>query len=83
MLDPETDIPNDGLHRWLVVDDLMEEVMAKGLLNSLYTKYSHHKNMTVFFHSSKPIRDEYENRCRCGTLSISFCSKTPEISHKL
>ena len=48
MLDPETDIPNDGLHRWLVVDDLMEEVMAKGLLNSLYTKYSH-KNVTVFF----------------------------------
>ena len=49
MIDPEMDIPNDGLHRWLVVDDLMEEVMAKGLMNSLYTKYSHHKNVTVFF----------------------------------
>lgn len=49
MLDFEKDIPNDGQHRWLVIDDLMDEVVGKKLLNTLYTKYSHHRNVSVFF----------------------------------
>ena len=44
-----SDIPNDGQHRWLIIDDLMEEAMGKHETNSLFTKTSHHSNISVFF----------------------------------
>ena len=47
--DVEADIPNDGQNRWLIIDDLMEEALGKGKSNALYTKYSHHRNISVFF----------------------------------
>ena len=44
-----SDIPNDGQHRWLIIDDLMEEAMGKHETNSLFTKTSHHSNISFFF----------------------------------
>ena len=46
--DVEADVPNDGQNRWLIIDDLMEEALGKGTSNALYTKYSHHRNISVF-----------------------------------
>jgi hypothetical protein len=48
-IDPENDIPNDGKHRWLILDDLMNELGGKDQTNKLFTKNSHHRNISVFF----------------------------------
>ena len=47
MIDVKDRIPKDGMSRWIVVDDLMDE--ANGETDALYTKYSHHLNISVFF----------------------------------
>ena len=49
MIDIRKDIKNDGRNRWLIIDDLMEELSGKQDTNGLYTKYSHHQNISVFF----------------------------------
>ena len=48
MIDTDT-IPNDGMHRWLIIDDLMNEVSGKDVTNDVFTKGSHHKKISVFF----------------------------------
>ena len=42
-------VPSDGRHRWIVVDDLMEEVTNKPEMRTLFTKHSHHRKLSVFF----------------------------------
>ena len=49
LIDVTKDIPKDNAHRWLIIDDLMSEAMEKGRSDSLFTKHSHHLNLTVFF----------------------------------
>ena len=49
MMDIENDVPDDGQHRWIIVDDLLGEVGGKAEMNNLFTKHSHHKNLSVFF----------------------------------
>lgn len=49
MIDVRRDITNDGRNRWLVIDDLMHEIAGKDDTNSLFTKFSHHMNISVFF----------------------------------
>ena len=49
LIDVKTDMVNDGRNRWLIIDDLMEEGRGKENTNALYTKYSHHMNISVFF----------------------------------
>lgn len=44
-----SDLPNDQNHRWVIIDDLMEEVGKSSNLLNLFTKYSHHKNISVIF----------------------------------
>ena len=48
MMDVKEEIPADGRNRWLIVDDLMEEAGASKNTSSVYTKYSHHRNVSVF-----------------------------------
>ena len=43
------EFPADGENRWLVIDDLMDELSGRDELNSLFTKQSHHLNISVFF----------------------------------
>ena len=38
----------DGKNRWLIIDDLMHEVKEGNYIDSLFTKFSHHLNLTVF-----------------------------------
>ena len=49
LLDVRNDIPADGRNRWLVIDDLMQEASGNGDTDNIYTKFSHHKNVSVFF----------------------------------
>ena len=42
-------IPVDKKARWVVVDDLMEEMLGNKTMNNMFTKYSHHRNISMFF----------------------------------
>jgi len=47
LLDIKEAIPRDGEARWLIIDDLMDK--ANEQTDELYTKFSHHMNISVFF----------------------------------
>lgn len=49
LIDIQSDFSRDGKPRWIVIDDLMEKVKKNEEMNSLFTKYSHHFNLSVFF----------------------------------
>lgn len=49
IIDIEAKIPNDRKHRWIIVDDLMDEVKNSKQMLDLFTKFSHHKNISVWF----------------------------------
>ena len=49
MINVPEDIPSDGANRWLIIDDLMSETSGKQDVNNLFTKYSHHHNISVFY----------------------------------
>jgi hypothetical protein len=54
VLDVDDVAPTDGRHRWLIVDDLLSETAGKAELNDLFTKHSHHRNLSVFYLTQKP-----------------------------
>ena len=58
MIDVPNRIPMDRRHRWLIIDDLMEEATLKGQSNALFTKYSHHLNLSVLFLTQSLFRKE-------------------------
>lgn len=49
IIDVDSDIPKDGAHRWIVIDDLMDELAGASSTRSLFTKKSHHMNLSVLF----------------------------------
>ena len=55
------DLPNDGKNRIVIFDDLMHEISEE--ISKSFTKYSHHKNITVIFitqnifHKNRFMRD--------------------------
>ena len=62
-LDPGTIVPADGQPRWMIVDDLLEEVTGKESLNNSFTKHNH-RNLSVFFLT--------QNVYRKGTRIVSL-----------
>ena len=70
-----SDIPNDGKPRWLILDDLMDEVLSKPGANDLFTKRSHHRNISVIF----LVQNLFHKNIR--TISINchytFLAKNP------
>ena len=44
-----TDLPDGSKHTVMVIDDLMKEVSESTTTTDIFTKYSHHRNMTVIF----------------------------------
>ena len=49
LIDISRDITFDGDNRWLIIDDLMQESGGKTETEYMYTKMSHHRNISVFF----------------------------------
>lgn len=49
LIDVNEKVFNDGQSRWLIIDDLMDEVAGGKEMNNLFTKQSHHLNISVFF----------------------------------
>ena len=68
LIDIEKDIPDDGQHRWVILDDMMEEVTKNLETQKAFTVYSHHKNMTVFF----LIQNFFERKLRTITLNAHY-----------
>ena len=75
LINVEKDIPNDGHHRWLIIDDLMEEATGKSDLNNIYTKHSHHKNVSVLFLSQNLFKEK--NRTQSINTHYMFLFKNP------
>ena len=71
----ERDIANDGNPRWLIIDDLMEEGSGKTQTNDLYTKHSHHRNISVFFVVQNLFKKE--NRTLSLNTHYLFLFKNP------
>jgi hypothetical protein len=46
MIDIDKEIPSDGRPRWIIIDDLMSELDAQIPIENLFTKGSHHKNIS-------------------------------------
>jgi hypothetical protein len=69
------DIPRDGCSRWLIVDDLMGEVSGKTQTNNLFTKISHHRNVSIFFATQNPFKKE--NRTLSLNSNYYFWFKNP------
>jgi len=75
MIDLENGIPKDGRHRWLVIDDLMDELVGKNPLDRLFTVLSHHLNLSIFL----VVQNLFQKGMR--TLSVNthyfFLGKNP------
>ena len=69
LIDIDEVITNDGQHRWLIIDNLMQEVTMDKTkrLESMYTKHSHHRNISVFF----VVQNMFSNNLR--TISLNTC----------
>ena len=72
------DIPNDGKQRWVIIDDLMEEVGGSAKLNNLFTKHSHHRNLSVFYIAQSLFRKEH--RIVSVNAQYMFMFKNPRDS---
>ena len=69
-------IPRDGKNRWMIIDDIMDE--NNGDTDSLYTKYSHHLNISVFF----VVQNLFKKQLRTMSLNTHylFLFKNPRDS---
>jgi hypothetical protein len=71
-------LPDDKRHRWLVVDDLMDELLSRDDAAALFTKRSHHRNLSVIF----VVQNLFHKKIR--TLSINahyiLLAKSPRDS---
>ena len=75
LVDARRDVPNDGLARWIVVDDLMTDVGGGKDMEDLFTKHSHHRNISVFFVVQNAFRKE--NRTISLNAQYFFLFKNP------
>lgn len=75
MIDIDQDVANDGKPRWIIIDDLMDEVSGKTTMDNLFTKESHHRNLSVFFVTQNPFKKE--NRTISLNAHYYFWFKNP------
>jgi energy-coupling factor transporter ATP-binding protein EcfA2 len=59
LIDVNNEIPNDNQPRWIIIDDLMNEAGGRSTTDNLFTKGSHHKNVSVFFVTQNPFKKEH------------------------
>jgi hypothetical protein len=69
-LPEEETIPSDGKNRWLIIDDLMNEVKQKrghDILLNLFVRGSHHDNISVIY-----VTQNYFSSTRDITLNSPY-----------
>ena len=68
LIDFKTQLPSDGKHRWLIIDDLMSESSGNEEVEDLFTKHSHHKNVSVFL----MVQNFFHKGFRTVTLNAHY-----------
>ena len=67
----------------MVIDDLMKEVSESTTTTDIFTKYSHHRNMTVIFIVQKLYSDSKNARIISGNAQIIVLFKNPRDSRAI
>lgn len=80
LIDVTRDIPRDGRNRWLVIDDLMGSDGDSGNTENLYTKYSHHLNISVFYVVQNLFHKGKQHRTVSLNTHYLFLFKNPRDS---
>ena len=78
-----TDLPDGSKHTVMVIDDLMKEVSESTTTTDIFTKYSHHRNMTVIFIVQKLYSDSKNARIISGNAQIIVLFKNPRDSRAI
>jgi len=78
-----TDLPDGSKHTVMVIDDLMKEVSESTTTADIFTKYSHHRNMTVIFIVQKLYSDSKTARVISGNAQIIVLFKNPRDSRAI
>ena len=74
------DLPNDGKHTVMVIDDLMTELSKSKEASDLFTKHSHHKRISCIFITQKLFGGTNELRTISGNSHHIFLFKNPRDS---
>lgn len=79
------ELPDDKKHTVLIIDDLMTELSKSKEAVDLFTKHSHHKNISCIFIVQKLFGETAEFRTISGNTHHMFLFKNPRdasaISH--
>jgi GTPase SAR1 family protein len=81
LLGEENQLPNDGRNRWLIIDDLMREATEKGGSDNLFTRESHHHNITVFLVVQNLFHDKARTVSR--NTHYFFLGKNPRYAQQI
>ena len=76
----EDDLPSGDYHTVMVIDDLMEEVAGKKsskTTGDIFTKHSHHRNMTVIYIVQKLYGNSHMSRVISQNAHIIILFKNP------
>lgn len=71
------EIPDDGAHTVMVIDDLMSELSKSKAMVDLFTKQSHHRMITCVFLVQKMFGGTEELRTVSGNTQLMFVFKNP------
>ena len=74
------DLPTGEHHTMMVIDDLMEEVSRSKTTVDIFTKYSHHRNMSVVFLVQKLYGNSHNSRVISQNAHILILFKNPRDS---
>ena len=76
-LPTHNDLPSGTEHTVMVIDDLMEEVSNSKTAMDIFTKHSHHRNMTVLFLVQKLYGRTHNTRVISQNAHIMVLFKNP------
>ena len=71
------DLPSGEQHTVMVIDDLMEEASKSKVAVDIFTKYSHHRNMSVVFLVQKLYGTTHQSRVISQNAHVLVLFKNP------
>ena len=82
-LPSEEDLPSDGEHTVMVIDDLMEAASKSKTAADIFTKHSHHKNITVIIILQKLYGNSHIYRVITGNAHVLVLFKNPRNASEI
>ena len=77
------DLPEGSEHTVMVIDDLMEEASKSKTAMDIFTKHSHHRNMTVLFLAQKLYGRTHNTRVISQNAHLMILFKNPRYASGL